>query len=138
MIYIKSQLILLQMGANNIICWSGAYDNCVQSFNIFLDFQKSSKLKQWELIKKIMYSLHNVDRIEFHQKKIPPSKIKFNILMIDIFPLIFWCEDKLKLLLRFSLLYLHTISSDSSWNIQNTGFCLHFRLHFFVVPRDHL
>ena len=28
MIYIKSELILLQMGANNIFCWSGAYDNC--------------------------------------------------------------------------------------------------------------
>ena len=28
MIYIKSELVLLQMGANNIICWSGAYDNC--------------------------------------------------------------------------------------------------------------
>ena len=29
MIYIKSELVLLQMGANNIFCWSGAYDNCV-------------------------------------------------------------------------------------------------------------
>ena len=31
MIYIKSELVLLQMGANNIFCWSGAYDNCEPS-----------------------------------------------------------------------------------------------------------
>ena len=30
MIYIKSELVLFQMGANNIFCWSGAYDNCVR------------------------------------------------------------------------------------------------------------
>ena len=30
LIYIKSELLLFQMGANNIFCWSGAYDNCDQ------------------------------------------------------------------------------------------------------------
>ena len=30
MINIKSELVLLQMGANNIFCWSGAYDKCVR------------------------------------------------------------------------------------------------------------
>ena len=29
MVNIKSELVLLQMGANNIFCWSGAYDKCV-------------------------------------------------------------------------------------------------------------
>jgi hypothetical protein len=49
-----------------------------------------------------------------------------------------WNRTNWKYFLGFSLLYLYTISSDTSWNIQKTGFCLHFRLHFFVVPRDHL
>ena len=45
MIYIKSALVLLQIGANNIFCWSGAYDNCgmvnktsLSNISIFVPF----------------------------------------------------------------------------------------------------
>ena len=31
-VYIKSELVLLQMSANNFFCWSGAYDKCDECF----------------------------------------------------------------------------------------------------------